>query len=910
MNWLTSRAAWTSPAALACSLVMGLAAMVGLNGPWGAQSGAAGKMALVAPGGVSVAARAVVENALGPVFDPTSLSDCFVWLHGEAGVTADGSGKVSGWADQTAVGNHAAQATGGNQPAVIADALNGYDVIRFDGTTSYVRIADNGTVRPAAGITVFAVARPSGAARGDVVAKALTRASWAAPQYSYALSHEADNVGYGYVSTNPSAATTVIAAGTARREKYAYVSALVYDGAALKVFSNGTEQASTVATGDINYDDATARDLFIGAAHGTSGVTRFFKGDVAEVIAYGRALSGTERAQVEVYLADKYGLYHASATWPQAYDSDTQAEIAAQKWNKDLADAYVAFKATNPGIPTQGLTVWLNAESGVTADGNGKISSWADLSPWGNHALQATAVNQPQLIDNAWNGKYTVRFAGSQFLRIADNSGLRPTAGVSIFVLAQGTATGTRTHVGKPVSMTTFSAPWVSYLLRSRDGNLAGSLLGILPAGTYSEAYGGARPAIPYVSSLVYNKTTNAVYTNGVLSATANATGDLYYGNATSKDVSIGALLYSGGITDPLIGDIGEVIIYNRALSPAERAQVEGYLADRYGVYHASAAWPQAYDTDTQQHIALLQLNKQQADAYVLFKSINTEAAVPEYGLAVWLRADEGVTTDGAGKISTWADRTLLGNNAVQVLTANQPSLVASQFNGKSVVRLAGSHYLRIPENGTTTRPKSAMTIVAVSKPAVPVPYNTNGFVLCRGRGGANSYSFIQYYTTNSLPCSYVVTRAAYSTSATQQADCRPRVHCSVYNGSTLKQFNDGTEVGSVAVTGDIAYETTAARDICIGANNSNGVVGYFNGDIAEVLVYHRALSATERGELEVYLLINTVCLTPMRPGRQRLTPTPRRRPPPTSGRRTRRSPTSISKRRPRWCRRRILRCG
>ncbi|PTY02065.1 hypothetical protein DB346_10090 [Verrucomicrobia bacterium LW23] len=868
MNWLTSRAAWTSPAVLVCSVVMGVAAMVGLNVSWLPHIGAAGKVGLVAPDGVSLAARAVAENVLGPVFDPTSITDCFVWLDAEAGVTADGAGKVSVWEDQTSVGNDAAQGTGANQPAVIADALNGHDVIRFDGVSSYVRIADNGTVRPTAGITVFAVARPSGAARGDVVAKALTRASWAAPQYSYALSHEADNTGYGYLSTTPSAATTVIGAGTARREKYAYVSALVYDGAALKVFSNGTEQASTAATGDINYDDLTARDLLIGAAHGTSGVTRYFKGDVAEVIAYGRALNATERGQVEVYLADKYGLYHASATWPLAYDGDTQAEITAQKWNKDLADAYVAFKATNPGIPTQGLAVWLNAETGVTKDGSGKISGWSDLSPWGNHAAQGTAANQPLHVTNAWADKSTVRFAGNQFLRIADNMGLRPSQGVTIFVLAQSTATGNRAFVSKPVSATTTAAPWISYWLGS-NANIPRGVLGILPAGTNSEAYGGSRPATPFFTSLVYNKATHSVHTNGALSATVNVTADIDYGNTTAKDVFVGAVLYSVGINDPAIGDISEVIIYNRALSPTERTQVEGYLADRIGVYHPQAAWPAAYDAETQQHIALFKLNKAQADAFVLFKSINTETAVPESGLAVWLRADEGVTADGTGKTSVWADRTPFGNNAVQATAASQPNLVASAIGGKPALRFNGSHFLRIPDH-LSLRPSSALTIVAVSKPNVPVVPSSAAMVVARGQrrvDGLNrwigpNFTYLLHYGSNNVPESQVSANSTgvYGAAGPSQTDCRARVHSSVYNGSTLKIYNDGSEAGSTAVSGPISYDWSMGLDVCIGANNSavgtygNGVNYFFTGDVAEVMIFARALSLSERQDLEIYL--------------------------------------------------------
>jgi chitodextrinase len=63
----------------------------------------------------------------------------------------------------------------------------------------------------------------------------------------------------------------------------------------------------------------------------------------------------------------------------------------------------------------------------------------------------------------------------------------------------------------------------------------------------------------------------------------------------------------------------------------------------------------------------------------------------------------------------------------------------------------------------------------------------------------------------------------------------------STYDGATLRLFVNGTEVGSLASTGNIA---TSTGDLWIGANNV--WPEWFSGLIDEVRVYNRALSAAE----------------------------------------------------------------
>ena len=112
--------------------------------------------------------------------------------------------------------------------------------------------------------------------------------------------------------------------------------------------------------------------------------SEYLSADVSEIMVYDHALDSDEQSAAEGYLADKYGLDDAFATWPLAYSSDVQALISANHWNKAHADAYVAFTGTDHPFTTDDLTCWLTADTGVTADGSGNVSFWTDESVNGN----------------------------------------------------------------------------------------------------------------------------------------------------------------------------------------------------------------------------------------------------------------------------------------------------------------------------------------------------------------------------------------------------------------------------------------------------------------------------------------------------------------------------------------------
>ena len=67
--------------------------------------------------------------------------------------------------------------------------------------------------------------------------------------------------------------------------------------------------------------------------------------------------------------------------------------------------------AAQAAIFTTGLSMWLDANSGVTTSGS-NVTSWTDLTGNGHNATQSTAGDQPTFVSNGLNGNPTVQFNG------------------------------------------------------------------------------------------------------------------------------------------------------------------------------------------------------------------------------------------------------------------------------------------------------------------------------------------------------------------------------------------------------------------------------------------------------------------------------------------------------------------
>ncbi len=232
------------------------------------------------------------------------------------------------------------------------------------------------------------------------------------------------------------------------------------------------------------------------------------------------------------------------------------------------------------------LVVWLRADSGVTFDiPTKRVSDWSDSSGTNNNMAQTTAANQPLREGyGGQNDKAYFSFNGTTDYLVSDNNCPITGNDFSIFyvgrvsALMTGTqrAIGYRDSVGGGSDRLNFGIEPTGrlYFKAKDDSGVNAQLLGHhLDLGTESHiGYAAIKDTDFY---LQYND-RNASTINVPL-----------YSNTDGFNLApfrVG-FIEAGVVGDYWNGDIQEVIVYNRALSESEIADVRGYLNLKYKIY-------------------------------------------------------------------------------------------------------------------------------------------------------------------------------------------------------------------------------------------------------------------------------------------------------------------------------------
>ncbi|MEV4314353.1 LamG-like jellyroll fold domain-containing protein [Actinocrispum sp. NPDC049592] len=184
---------------------------------------------------------------------------------------------------------------------------------------------------------------------------------------------------------------------------------------------------------------------------------------------------------------------------------------------------------------------------------------------------------------------------------------------------------------------------------------------------------------------------------------------------------------------------------------------------------------------------------------------------------------------DGAG--STAIDRTGRGHTGTlsgATWSAGHTSGGLS-FNGvDNLVTIADAADLRL---------STAMTLSAWVKPTANTAWRT---AILKESPGNLSYAL--YASGPGIPSSYFISGNEKFVNGTSPLPLNTWSHLTVtYNGSTMRLYVNGSEVANAPVTGNIASSTAPLR---LGGNLIWGE--YFAGEMDDVRIYNRALSATE----------------------------------------------------------------
>lgn len=198
-------------------------------------------------------------------------------------------------------------------------------------------------------------------------------------------------------------------------------------------------------------------------------------------------------------------------------------------------------------------------------------------------------------------------------------------------------------------------------------------------------------------------------------------------------------------------------------------------------------------------------------------------------GLLIWTRADMGVTLNKSA-VSTWADQSGNGNNLMSLGT-NQPTLLPIDTNlgsGSSLVFAGGQKM-----NSAALTIAQPNTIIVVGR--VTTLSGNPGIIDDQTN---RQLGYLPGGTTYAMDAGATVSGGV--------TDTARHAWAWVFNGATSKLYVDST---TAPVLSGNAGAGSGTGGLIIGTQST----GFMTGEIAEVIVYSRALSAAELKKVFAY---------------------------------------------------------
>jgi hypothetical protein len=564
-------------------------------------------------------------------------------------------------------------------------------------------------------------------------------------------------------------------------------------------------------------------------------------------------------------------------------------------------------------LPFDSLTLWLRAGVGVWTNTSGQINLWADQSGNGNNANQTTANSQPVCVSAALNGCPVVHFDGAHSFMYLPNFMSAATGGVAFVVLR-----AVPDYPRVIQSLWEFGGDtWHGKAYPDTDGSVRDDFGS---SATQSEGVPTASLTDYHIYEVSSFTNDWEVWFNRVLST--------YNGNNTPSFAAgpfLGMSPYEryicGWFQDYayFAGDIAEILVFDRNLTTAERMTVSSYLNGKYSLVppvpdapsnllatsispnQISLSWDEqlnggvtqisierlATNTWTYQVIAQISDATSYVDTnvapgttyYYRLRAVNAQwsdycnvaqATTPLQGtglpfdsLKLWLKADSGLLQDNPGTpVNLWADQSGNQNHVTQPTAAYQPIWVPNALGNHPAVQFNGlNNTFNVPHFLDGSASAEAFVVLKVTGTNTDRSLWEFGGDLSDRKTYPDTDGTIRddfgstTVHTVGIPTQPLTEYHVYEVSS------QPYDWLAWINGGLMYEmsetdnntvdFSQGMCIGHTSYMYDDGFEVYMTDS-------------YFNGEIAEMLVFNRSLTDAERETVNYYLNAKYGLVPPM----------------------------------------------
>jgi len=888
-----------------------------------------------------------------------------LWLDASdaSSITKDGSNRVSQWNDKSGMLRHAVQGTTSAMPVATASLINGRNGMAF---TSARSIVSPGVLTGMSNASeVFIVALPDSTALGGFVFGHIENSN---QRYSAHLPFNDGVVYWDFGTCCGAPARTQVSVGVgnaASRPSVWSMGSMPSSTPERHIRRDGLALVTGSGTASLTY---TTTEFFLGSS---------WTGAIAEMLIFPRALTSGDRVAIERALMIKWGIGtlvidqgnsqsanvgttlpisprvritdgagnalagatvtfqitagggsigtttattdgsgYASTSWTMGSSPGTQTLVA---WYNTTAGAgqKVTFTATaqSCAYTVCGTQLWFDASDNTTITTSGStLTAWADKS---GYARNASPTAGPTMVAANIYGRQALQFNGtSQFVPLTDVVGGTP---YTVFAVSRRRAAGAYVLGGSSGGTNTNLVFGFRNSTQATLAHYFNDINGTIPAFTSAAAeppvvlsgrwQSGARSLNINASTLASDATTNGV-SSWVNAAIARHTG------------TFNAL------------DLGEVIIYNRAVSDAERGIIERALMAKWGIGTLTKSAGDAQNTtagtspttDPQVRITdatgtgipsatvVFQVTGgggrvNGGTTYTTTTNASGYASVPnawvlDYGsnsLTAWYNSTAGsgqsVVFTGTGtlpanlemqynadnaaalyktsscsgalaavgdSVGCWIDASSNARHVTQTTAASRPTVATFGSTGRTALSfvLTRDNWLESSASGISAVANGPRTIVAAARANATEDNSTNyrsAIVMFAGYNSGLSYG--AFPTVNAVAAEQWASASSGGNYAIGYATGYTANTSSVI--SQVLAVSGGNFSATGAINGAVSTtQTVSGTPSGYGNLMRIGMAGpggstfrwRLDGQIAEVLIFSRALSSAERLSVERYL--------------------------------------------------------